>query len=85
MMVEKAQGHVRFNKSKSPLIGSWPACEVIGVPTRLPSGLFFLPQPSSSPTFPVGPSIYRTYTSSPLPSLAKSFPPASASLMLQSL
>ena len=31
------------NKSKVPLIGSWLAHEVIGVPTRLSSGLSLLP------------------------------------------
>ena len=73
------RGHIRFNKSRPPLIGSWPPREVIGVPTSAIQSL--------SPTLliQVGPSTYRTYPSSPLPSLAKSFPPASASLMLQSL
>ena len=60
-------------------------CEVIGVPTRLPSDLFLLPLPSSSLTFSVGPNTYRTCPSSPLPSLAKSFPPASALLIPRSL
>ena len=80
--MEEVQGQI---KSKVSLSGSWLAREVIGVPTRLPSGLFLLSQPSSSLTFPVGPNTYRMCPSSPLPSLAKSFPPASALLMLQSL
>ena len=84
MTVEKVQGQLKFNISRLPLIGSWPACEVIGVSTRLPSGLL-LPQLSSSPTFPIGPNTYRMCPSPPLPSLAKCFPPASVLLMIQSL
>ena len=60
---------------------------MIGVPLRLssPQVCFFCPLPSSSLTLLVGPNTYRMCPSSPLPSLAKSFPPASALLMLQSL